>query len=86
MGEAEKKRVGKITHYYQKIGVAIVELEDALSVGDMIEISGPNTNLTQSVDSMQIEHENVQQAKKGTSIGLKVSDRVKENDVVYKVM
>lgn len=85
-GEMEKKKVGKITHYYQKIGVAIVDLEDTLSVGDQIEISGPNTNMTQSVDSMQIEHENVQQAKKGTSIGLKVKDRVKENDVVYKIM
>lgn len=85
-GEMEKKKVGKITHYYQKIGVAIVDLEDTLSVGDQIEISGPNTNMTQNVDSMQIEHEDVQQAKKGMSIGLKVKDRVKENDVVYKVM
>jgi len=86
MEEAEKKKVGKITHYYQKIGVAIVDLEDTLSVGDHIEISGPNTNITQTVDSMQIEHENVQQAKKGASIGLKVTDKVKENDVVYKIM
>ena len=86
MEEAEKKKVGKIVHYYGKIGVAIVDLEDTLSVGDQIEISGPGTNVTQAVESMQIEHKNVQQAKKGASIGLKVSDKVKENDAVYKLM
>ena len=85
-GEAEKKKIGKITHYYGKIGVAVIELEDTLSVGDKIEISGPTTNVTQPVDSMQIEHENIQTAKKGTSIGMKVIDKVKENDVVYKLM
>jgi len=84
--EAEKKKVGMITHYYGKIGVAVVDLEDTLSVGDQIEISGPVTNITQTVDSMQIEHEDVQTAKKGQSIGLKVNDKVRENDVVYKIV
>jgi len=82
----EKKKIGKISHYYGKIGVAVIDLEDTLSVGDTIEISGPATNVTQTVDSMQIEHENVQQAKKGQSIGMKVNDRVRENDVVYKII
>ena len=86
MEEAEKKKVGKISHYYQKIGVAVIDLDDTLSVGDQIEISGPSTNLTQTVDSMQIEHESIKQAKKGMSVGMKVSDRVKENDVVYKIV
>ena len=85
-GEVEKKKIGKISHYYGKIGVAVVDLEDTLAVGDTIEISGPATNVTQTVDSMQIEHENVKQAKKGQSIGMKVSDRVRENDVVYKII
>jgi len=85
-GEVEKKKIGKISHYYSKIGVAVVDLEDTLVVGDTIEISGPATNVTQTVDSMQIEHENVKQAKKGQSIGMKVSDRVRENDVVYKII
>ena len=84
--EVEKKKIGKIAHYYGKIGVAVIDLDDTLSVGDSIEISGPMTNVTQTVDSMQIEHKNVQQAKKGMSIGLKVNDKVKENDVVYKIV
>jgi len=83
--EAEKKKIGVISHYYGKIGVAVVDLEDALSVGDIIEISGPVTNIQQTVDSMQIEHKNVQKAKKGQSIGLKVNGKVREKDVVYKV-
>jgi len=81
----EKKLVGKITHYFTKIGVAVIELTDTVSVGDTISIEGPSTNFQQKVDSMQIEHKNVKVAKKGESIGLKVMDRVREIDSVYKV-
>jgi len=81
----EKKLVGKITHYFTKIGVAVIELTDKLSVGDMISVEGPNTNFQQKIDSMQIEHKNIKTAKKGDSIGLKVIDRVRETDSVYKI-
>lgn len=84
--EEQKKLVGKIVHYYGKIGVAVVDLTDTLSVGDEISIEGKTTNLKQRVDSIQIEHENISKADKGQSIGLKVSDRVKENDNVYKIV
>ena len=82
---AEKKLVGKITHYFNKIGVAIVDLESTLKVGDEISIEGVSTNVKQKIDSMQIEHKNVKEAKKGESIGLKVADRVREGDLVFKV-
>jgi len=82
---AEKKLVGKITHYFNKIGVAIVDLESTLKVGDEISIEGVSTNVRQKIDSMQIEHKNVKEAKKGESIGLKVADRVREGDLVFKV-
>ena len=81
----EKKLVGKISHYFTKIGVAVIELTDKLSVGDEISIEGASTNFTQKVDSMQIEHKNIEKAKKGDSIGMKVKDRVREGDSVYKV-
>lgn len=84
--EQEKKLIGKIAHFYSKISVAVIELTDKLSVGDEISIEGPNTNFTQTVDSMQIEHKNIKDAKKGDSIGLKVINEVKENDSVYKMM
>ena len=81
----EKKLIGKITHYFTNIGVAVIELEDTLKVGDEISIEGATTNITQKVDSMQIEHEKVDEAKKGDSIGLKVADRVREGDQVFKI-
>ena len=81
----EKKLIGKITHYFTNIGVAVIELEDTLKVGDEISVEGATTNFTQKIDSMQIEHKNVDEAKKGDSIGLKVVDRVREGDQVFKV-
>lgn len=84
--EQEKKLVGKIAHFYGKISVAVVELTDKISVGDEISIEGPSTNFTQTVDSMQIEHKNIKDAKKGDSIGLKVVNAVNENDSVFKMM
>lgn len=77
--------VGKITHYYDKIGVAVVEVLAPIKVGDQIKISGHNNEFTQQVSSMQIEHEQVSEAKKGQAIGMKVDQPVKEGDEVYKV-
>ncbi|MFB0499663.1 MAG: translation elongation factor-like protein [Candidatus Hadarchaeaceae archaeon] len=81
----EKKLVGKISHYFTKIGVGVVELSDELKVGDRISIEGATTNVQQTVDSMQIEHENVQSAGSGQSIGLKIVERTREGDLVYKL-
>jgi len=83
---AEKKLVGKVAHYFTKIGVRVIELSDELKLGDRILIQGPTTNLQQTVSSMQIEHENVQSASAGQSIGLKVDQRVREGDLVYKLV
>jgi len=84
--EEKPEEVGKITHFFSKISVAVVELNATLSVGDKIRVQGPTTDFEQTVESMQIEHENVKTAKKGQSIGLKVNERVRENDTVYKVV
>ncbi|MBM3253861.1 MAG: hypothetical protein FJZ16_06395, partial [Candidatus Omnitrophica bacterium] len=61
----EEREIGAITHYYGHLSVGIVELKDALKVGDSIHIKGHSSDVTQIVDSMQIEHANVQEAKKG---------------------
>lgn len=79
----DEKQIGKITHYYNNIGVGIVELSDKLKVGDQIRIKGKSTDFEQEVDSMQLEHEPVQAAKKGDVIGIKVKEKVKEGDEVY---
>ena len=81
----EKKLVGKVEHYFSKINVAAINLTDELKVGDSISIEGTTTNFQQKVSSMQIEHNNVETAKPGDSIGLKVEDRVREGDKVYKL-
>lgn len=82
----DKQLVGKIVHYYTNIGVAVIDLEAPLAVGDKISIEGATTNITQPVESMQIEHKDVAKAKKGDSIGMKVKDRVRDGDNVYKVV
>lgn len=82
----EKKLVGEITHFYNKIGVGVVDLSDSLAVGDKISIEGASTNFTQKVESMQIEHNSVKQAKAGDSVGLKVAEKAREGDKVYKVV
>ena len=84
--EEEKIEVGKVMHYYPKIGVAVVSLNNELKIGDEILIRGKSTELRQKVESMQIEHKNVEIAKAGQSIGLKVNERVREGDIVYKIL
>ena len=78
-------KVGTITHYFDKIGVAVVDLTAGLRVGDAIKISGRGQEFAMTVDSMQEEHQQIQEAKKGQAVGMKVTQPVKEGDEVYKV-
>jgi GTPase len=84
LSEENIVKIGRITHFFSKISVAVIELTESLTVGDTIVLKGPTTDFDQVVESMQIEHQNVQSAKAGQSIGLKVAQRVRENDMVYK--
>lgn len=83
--EAPYEKVGRIAHYYSKASVAIVELSGSLNKGDKIVIRGSTTKIEQTVDSMEIEHKQITNAQLGQSVGMKVADRVRENDIVYKV-
>lgn len=79
-------KVGKVTHYYDKIGVAIVELDGTLAVGDKIKfVRGGEDLFEQTVESIQIEHEKKDSAGKGDVVGLKVNEPVKEQAEVYKL-
>ena len=78
-------KIGKVTHYYDKIGVAVIELNNSLAAGDEIKISGHDNEFTQKVESMQVEHKAVEKAKKGDLVGLKVDKKVKEGDEVFRV-
>ena len=79
-------KIGKVTHYYDKLGVAIVELSSRLSLGDRIRFVRGGENLfDQEVISIQVEHEKVEKADKGDVVGLKTNEAVKEGAEVFKV-
>jgi putative protease len=83
----EEKKVGEIIKFFGKISVAAIRLtEGSLKVGDTIHIVGHTSDVTQTIDTMQIENKNVQEAGPGADIGVRVKDRVREHDVVYKVV
>ena len=77
--------IGKVTHYFPKIGVAVILLEGDLANGNEIHIKGAHTDFGQTVTSMQVEHKTIATATQGQDIGMKVSQNVHAGDVVYKV-
>jgi len=81
----EQKQIGKVTHFFGKINVVVIVLKDTLKTSDKIHIQGATTDFEQSVASMQVEHKEVSVAGKGDSVGIKVKDHCRENDVVYIV-
>ena len=83
MAETE---IGKISHYFSKIGVAAIEITNgSLSVGDTIHVKGHTTDFTQTVDSIQLDNQAVPTATPGQAVGIKVKDHARQHDAVYKV-
>ncbi|MCX8175049.1 MAG: hypothetical protein N3E51_02500 [Candidatus Micrarchaeota archaeon] len=81
-----EQEIGRITHYFPKIGVAVLALNSPLRVGESIRIAkGDGSGFTQVVSSMQLDHAQISEAKAGQSIGLKVNQPVHEGNRVYKV-
>ena len=84
MAEKKEKEIGKVFSYFTKIGVAAIKLTAGLKKGDTLHIKGHTTDFKQKVDSIQIEKKVVDSAKKGDDIGIKVKDRVRPGDKIYK--
>ncbi len=83
---AAEEKVGTVTDYYSKISVAAIHLTDGdLRVGDQIRIRGHTTDFTQPVESLQVEHQSVQQAERGSQVAVKVRERVRPRDQVFRV-
>ena len=81
-----EEKVGVVTDYLNRIGVAVISLTDGdLRVGDRVRIAGRETDLTQTVESLQIEHQAVEQALRGSEVAIKVQDRVRRHDQVFRV-
>ena len=82
----EEEKVGLVSNYFSKISVAAVEITDGIvSVGDRLHFLGHTTDFECTVHSMQIEHKSVTEARRGDSVGIKVSEKVREGDKVYKI-
>ena len=79
------KEIGKITHFFDKISVAVIELKAGLKKGDKIRIKGGTTDFEQVVGEMQVEHKSIEKAKKGEAVGMKVKEEVRPNDRVFLV-
>jgi translation initiation factor IF-2 len=83
----KEEKIGVVSNYFSKISVAAVEIkEGTVSVGDTLHFFGHTTDFESTVHSLQIEHQSVTEAKKGDSIGIKVPEKVREGDKVYKIV
>ena len=78
--------IGRITHYYNHLNVAVLKLTDGLKLGDMIHIHGHVTNFTERVASMEVNHHNVEWVKPGEDVAIKVNQPVREHDIVYRIV
>jgi len=79
------EEVGSVLHYFGNLGVAVIKLTGTLKIGDKIRIKGATSDFTQKVDSMQVDHKELEEAKPNDEIGMKVADHVREHDKVYKI-
>jgi len=80
----DEKKIGTVVGYFAKIGDAAIRITDGeLKIGDRIKIKGHSTDLEETIESIQLEHKNVDTATVGMDVGLKVKERVREHDVVY---
>lgn len=81
----KEEKIGEVTHFFTNISVAVIELNGELSTGDEIHIKGSTTDFKQKINSMEVDEEKVEKAEAGQSIGIKVKDRVREEDEVYRI-
>ncbi|OGY39129.1 MAG: hypothetical protein A2418_03045 [Candidatus Brennerbacteria bacterium RIFOXYC1_FULL_41_11] len=77
------KKIGIVIHVFGKISVAILKLESELKVGDSIQFKGKHTDFTQAIESIQVNHEQIQKAQKGDDVGVKTTQSVEEGDEVF---
>ena len=83
----KEEKIGFVSNYYSKISVAAVEMTDGtVSLGDTLHFLGHKTNFESKVDSMQIQHKSVKEAKKGDSVGVEISEKARAGDKVFKIV
>jgi len=80
----EPKPIGEVTHFYGNLGVAIVKFKEAVKVGTKVKIKGSTTDFEETIKSMQYDHKPIETAKKSQEVGIKVDNKVREGDLIYK--
>jgi putative protease len=80
-----EKKIGEVTHYFGHIPAGIIKLGGKLKAGDKVRFKGATTDFTQEISSMQVDHKDIDKAKKGDEVGIKVDERVREGDEVFLV-
>ena len=80
-----ERAIGQITHYFNRIGVAVLALDEGLKNGDRVHIAGHTTDFTQTVESLEVEHHPVEMVGPGAQVALKVDAPVRPGDVIYKI-
>jgi putative protease len=80
----EQKPIGEVLHYYNHLGVAVVKFDREVKVGEKIHFKGAHTDFIQTIGSIQHEHQNIESAKKGQDVGVKVDEKVREGDEVFE--
>lgn len=81
----KQKKVGKVTHYYNKIGVGIVKFSSPVKTGNTLCFKGHATDFKQTISEMELDHKKIESSKKGQEVGIKLDQRVREHDLVYLV-
>ncbi len=81
---AEKKPIGEVIHYYDHIGVAVVRFNRGVKVGETVNFKGAHADFSQTISSIQHEHQSIESAKKGQEVGIKVDEKVKKGYKVYE--
>jgi len=84
--ERKEEEVGEMIHFFDKISVGVVKASKEIKKGDKIHIKGSTTDFDETVDSLQIDHKDVESIKKGEEAGMKVAEKVREGDKVYKIV
>ena len=81
---SEQKPIGTVTHYFGNLGVAIVKFNKLISVGAKLKFKGATTDFEEVVKSIQFDHKEIDKAKKGLEVGIKVKDKVREGDMIFE--
>jgi translation elongation factor EF-1alpha len=82
MGE---KLIGTVTHYFGKLSVAVLDLKEALAVKDLVAFRGATTDFEQEIESLQVDHQSIEVARKGQEVAVKVKNKVRAGDTIFKV-